>query len=1708
MKVIKKVVACLILMVLSTPFIELIGLNNSVEARYIAVNSNTTSEISSKINSNETVRYDHAEYRYDVHYKRTFPVKIWEDDLDYFTIGKTFSCTKKNNNSPLKEVKITNIVKISSEVQKKNNGEIVQNYLSGTKMNLWSCSMTVEGVYTEEYYHTGRRNKNDFSSSEFYFSSQFYNIKETISPVSVTEHVKYIYEVTTVPNTGNNDSNILQGIKSERNQMIQSAINAANNAANSTWSSTPAVTAPSASAPTIAEEIINLDTPKKWLYIRGLYVNVLGREPEINEIISHDKDTCMHNAYNIIFSEESQNRNKISSMSNENYVRALYKYILRRNADDGGVTTYTQWLNNGNTRENLITLLINSPEFKEMVNSEVQTLNFKNSNNCKTVYEYLKKNNYNVVKPADNYLYVYKKEIANVKTISGKSLNDLMNQSSTNSVRVEKKIDASTESKYIYIRGIFKNVLGRETSFDDIKKRSANSYEKIAYDIILSPESKKNNKIESISNEEYVKCLYRWILRREGDSGGIQTHVKWLEAGNSRGDLIYLLIHSQEFENMVKNQVDTITFGNSQTCDAVYNHLKNNGYNIVKPENNKIYMYKKEIQNVKTLDISGKSLTDLTGISSFSNIESLFVQNNKISNVDEISKLTKLKTLQLSNNGEKINLNNIEKLTNLTCLYLNNNGLTTSDITGLSKLTNLQQLYLNSNNITSLSSIENLSNLIELYLNDNNVDYIGNISNSKTQFIRIKNNITQITTANTTVSLPDLFQKAITQNSTVYTSDNLECVNCKIENNNVIINPDEKTATITIKSGNAQGSKFIITNNAEIISCNDKVLADRLQNKLSKVIVSRIDEGGKYKLYISKERLNAIQLLDLSATNTDTAKITDITGLEKFTNLKTLCLNNNNVKNLDKLSDLKKLRTLNIRHNGLTNLNGIKNLTNLIQLDASNNSISDISGISGLTNLNTVVLSNNIIGNNLKPLSSLSNLTYLAISNNSISDVSSLSSLKLSGVYLSYNQISDISAINKEELEDLNVENNNVTISAENSEVELPGIVKNSIEQNGGTDNLECINCSINNNKAILNDGAKTAQIKIKSGNFSDTIVNFTTIGDTTPPNLSVDYELSSDKTSMRVIITADERIKNVFGWDWGLGNKIYKDFKYNVSDQYVLVKDLWGNETKQLINFTGIENNKIADLSVDYSETMPTNGDVTVTITSSENLRKTTGWTLSSDKKSLTRTFTENTDRIIANVLTERMFNIQMQPEMVDIQISNIDKDAPTYSIEYSTTSKTKSSVIATIWSDEDIALTNNSSNFINKTTKVDENGKVKYGISLYYAENTEDKVTICDLAKNTTIVPIKIDNIDNGVDGLYTSLDSTSNTNKNVTLTIGANEKITTKSDEAGSVSKNDNGKYIRNSVLGSAVSKLCEIKMNNVVEIAGNISVTPIMDGYVEQVNSKPMLYLSYISDKPVFMVSETSAKPVSDNQIELEITENIEGIALLEDEAGNLDAALINVSTIDTIPPTALRLEDVENDDGTITVTLKLGESISSDNGLMDWEYDEDNLTLTKTFSKNKTETLQLTDLAGNTSDFEVAVTDIAGIDYQLFYEYDKKSNKVVAVIESNTELKEIEGWSISKDKKIIAKAFDLDQDDEITLEDYSGNTVNVQINTRFNDLGNNEDDENKEEQIIDDTQANKEFPQTGKYFICTYVISILLIGATFVVLNWDKIRNRK
>ena len=159
-------------------------------------------------------------------------------------------------------------------------------------------------------------------------------------------------------------------------------------------------------------------------------------------------------------------------------------------------------------------------------------------------------------------------------------------------------------------------------------------------------------------------------------------------------------------------------------------------------------IYQSDLEGLTSLDASGKSISDITGLeycvnlttlalyyneisnisplSSLTNLTELNLTFNRISNISPLSSLTNLTTLALSYNwlrGE-FDITSLSSLTNLTILYLHGNSI--SDISPLSSLTNLTELVLGSNEILSnISPLANLTNLIELRLTDNQISDIS-----------------------------------------------------------------------------------------------------------------------------------------------------------------------------------------------------------------------------------------------------------------------------------------------------------------------------------------------------------------------------------------------------------------------------------------------------------------------------------------------------------------------------------------------------------------------------------------------------------------------------------------------------------------------------------------------------------------------------------------------------------------------------------------------------------------------------------------------------------------------------------------------------------------------------------------------------------------------------------------------------------------------
>ena len=116
---------------------------------------------------------------------------------------------------------------------------------------------------------------------------------------------------------------------------------------------------------------------------------------------------------------------------------------------------------------------------------------------------------------------------------------------------------------------------------------------------------------------------------------------------------------------------------------------------------------KQAIEEVTSLDIEGKNLTDISGIEYFTNLTSLDCSDNQLTAlpVENLSELTNLRC-----NDNQLTALPVEKLTKLTELACSYNQLTALPV---GKLNNLNVLNCHDNRLTELD-MENLTQLTEL----------------------------------------------------------------------------------------------------------------------------------------------------------------------------------------------------------------------------------------------------------------------------------------------------------------------------------------------------------------------------------------------------------------------------------------------------------------------------------------------------------------------------------------------------------------------------------------------------------------------------------------------------------------------------------------------------------------------------------------------------------------------------------------------------------------------------------------------------------------------------------------------------------------------------------------------------------------------------------------------------------------------------------
>lgn len=223
------------------------------------------------------------------------------------------------------------------------------------------------------------------------------------------------------------------------------------------------------------------------------------------------------------------------------------------------------------------------------------------------------------------------------------------------------------------------------------------------------------------------------------------------------------------------------TFPDTNLANAIANEIASGDVNTI--------LTQAMIDNVFSLDLNGKNISDLTGIGNFTNLTDLYLGNNNLTSLPiEIGKLVNLQYLSIPFNPITNLPKEIGQLSNLQRLDIIFNSLTSlpSEIGDLSQLTtlnlgynqiaslpkeigklkNLAQLNMPKNLLTSVpNEIGMLTNLTTLNLGNNKIESLPNeITNlTNLNYLFLFNN--QLTTFNTEITtIPNLLVLDLSNN--------------------------------------------------------------------------------------------------------------------------------------------------------------------------------------------------------------------------------------------------------------------------------------------------------------------------------------------------------------------------------------------------------------------------------------------------------------------------------------------------------------------------------------------------------------------------------------------------------------------------------------------------------------------------------------------------------------------------------------------------------------------------------------------------------------------------------------------------------------------------------------------------------------------------------------------------------------------------------
>ncbi len=396
--------------------------------------------------------------------------------------------------------------------------------------------------------------------------------------------------------------------------------------------------------------------------------------------------------------------------------------------------------------------------------------------------------------------------------------------------------------------------------------------------------------------------------------------------------------------------------------------------------------YLKSLTQLSSLDIRSNQISDISFLKDLTRLSSLDLGSNQISDISFLKDLTQLSSLYLSSN-QISDYSYLKDLTQLSSLDLRYNQI--SDISFLKDLTQLSSLDLRYNQISDISFLKDLTQLSSLDLSSNQIPDIS--------FLKDLTRLSSLDLGSNQIS--DIsFLKDLTQLSRLYLSSN------QISDYSYL---KDLTQLSSLNLSSNQISDYSYLKDLTQLSS-----LNLGSNQISDISFLK-DLTQLSRLYLSSNQISDISFLkdltQLSRLYLSDNQISDYSYLKDLTQLRSLDLRYNQIPDISFLKDLTRLRSLDLGSNQISDISYLKDLTQLSSLDLGSNQISDISYLKDLTQLRSLDLGLNQISD-ISFLKDLTQLRSLDLGSNQISDISFLKDLtQLSSLYLGSNQISDIS---------------------------------------------------------------------------------------------------------------------------------------------------------------------------------------------------------------------------------------------------------------------------------------------------------------------------------------------------------------------------------------------------------------------------------------------------------------------------------------------------------------------------------------------------------------------------------------------------------------------------------------------------------------------------------------------------------------------------